>query len=161
MNNPIQPGIRLAGTALAVVLGLGLAAPAVAEVQASDGWVRATAPGAKVAAAYLTLRNTGDEDRKLLKIVSPVSDEVSIHRTSITETGVARMWPMALLAVDAGTTLRLEASGLHVMLNALKTPLVAGQKVPLTMKFDGGEAEFTLVLEVRPLTAGADGHAHH
>jgi copper(I)-binding protein len=47
------------------------------------------------------------------------------------------------------------------MLNALKTPLVAGQRVPLTMKFDGGEAEFTLVLEVRPLTVGADGHAHH
>jgi copper(I)-binding protein len=86
---------------------------------------------------------------------------VSIHCTSITETGVARMWPMAVLAVDADTTLRLEPGGLHVMFNALKAPLVAGQKVPLTMKFDGGEPEFTLMLEVRPLTAAADGRTDH
>jgi copper(I)-binding protein len=162
MNNARIPiSNRLAGAALAVVLCLALATPAAAEVKASDGWARATTPGAKVAAAYLTLTNTGDEQRKLLKIVTTVSDEVSIHRTSITETGVARMWPMAVLAVDADTTLRLEPGGLHVMFSALKVPLVAGQKVPLTMKFDGGEPEFTLMLEVRPLTADADARTNH
>jgi copper(I)-binding protein len=163
MNNAANAiSNRLTFAALATVLGLALAVPAAAEVKATDGWARATAPGAKVAAAYITLTNTGDEERKLMKIISTVSDEVTLHRTSITETGVARMWPMAVLAVEADSTLRMEPGGLHVMFNALKTPLVAGQKVPLTMKFDGGQAEFTLMLEVRPLTAAApEGKAHH
>jgi copper(I)-binding protein len=162
MNNAANAiSNRLTFAALAAVLGLALALPAAAEVKATDGWARATPPGAKVAAAYITLTNTSDAERKLMKIISTVSDEVTIHRTSITETGVARMWPMAVLAVDADTTLRLEPGGLHVMFNALKAPLVAGQKVPLTMKFDGGEPEFTLMLEVRPLTAAADGRTDH
>jgi copper(I)-binding protein len=47
------------------------------------------------------------------------------------------------------------------MFDALKSPLVAGQKVPLTLKFDGGEPEFTIQLEVRPLVPAADEHARH
>jgi copper(I)-binding protein len=122
-----------------------------AEVKAVDGWARATPPGSKVGAAYLTFTNTGSEQRKLLKITSTISDEVTLHRTSVTSQGTTRMWPMAVLAVEPGETLRLEPGGIHVMFNALKSPLVAGQKVPLTIKFDGGEPEFTLLLEVRPL----------
>lgn len=158
MNNAYRTR-RLA--LLTAALALGTAPFAAAEVKVVEGWARATTPGAKVAAAYLTLSNSGDEERKLLKIVSPVSDEVSIHRTSVTNEGVARMWPMAVLAVDAGETLRMDPGGLHVMFNALKTPLVAGQKVPLTLKFDGGEPEFSVMLEVRPLVPAANDHAHH
>lgn len=140
--------------ALAVLaLGLALPAMATAEVRASGGWARATVPGAKTAAGYLTLTNSGDGERRLLKIVSPVSDEVTLHRTSIDEKGMTRMWPMAVLAVQPGETLRLEPGGIHLMFGALKTALVAGQKVPLTIKFDGGEPEFTVLLEVMPLTA--------
>lgn len=139
--------------ALALALGLGLPAMTVAEVKASGGWARATTPGAKTAAGYLTFTNSGEEERKLLKLVSPVSDEVTLHRSSIDEKGMTRMWPMAMLAVQPGETLRLEPGGIHLMLGALKTALVPGQKVPLTIKFDGGEPEFTVQLEVMPLTA--------
>lgn len=137
----------------ALALGLALPSLAPAEVKASAGWARATTPGAKTAAGYLTFTNSGAEERRLLKIVSPVSDDVSLHRTSIDEKGMTRMWPMAVLAVQPGETLRLEPGGIHVMFGALKTALVAGQKVPLTIKFDGGEPEFTVQLEVVPLTA--------
>jgi len=142
-------------------VSLGAAPFAAAEVKATEGWVRATPAGSKVAAAYITLVNTGDEERKLLKITSPVSDEVSLHRSSVTETGVSRMWPLAGLTVAPGETLRMTPGAVHAMLNALKAPLVAGQKVPLTLKFDGGEPEFTIQLEVRPLVPAADEHAHH
>jgi periplasmic copper chaperone A len=147
--------------ALAGAVGLLVAGVAAAEVKATEGWARATTPGARSAAAYITFTNTGVEQRKLLKIVSTVSDDVNIMRTSMTETGATRMWPMAMLAVEPGETLRMQPSGVHVMLNALKTPLVAGQKVPVTIKFDGGEPEFTLLLEVRPLVPASDEHAHH
>jgi hypothetical protein len=44
-----------------------LSLPAAAEIVAEQGWVRATVPGAKAAAGYVTLRNTGSETRKLLR----------------------------------------------------------------------------------------------
>lgn len=157
MNTARCIAARVFALAIASLAWSGWAA---AEVKASGGWARATAPGTKVAAAYLVLTNTGAEERKLMKIVTTVSDEVSVHRTSVDSQGVTRMWPMSVLAVPAGETLRLEPNGLHVMINKLKAPLVAGQKVPLTMKFDGGEPEFTLMLEVRPLVPAADEHAH-
>jgi hypothetical protein len=144
----------------ALALGLALSATAVAEVKASGGWARATTPGAKTAAGYLTFTNSGEEERSLLKIISPVSDEVTLHRTSIDEKGMTRMWPMAKLVLEPGETLRLEPSGIHVMFGKLKTALVAGQKVPLTIKFDGGEPEFTVMLEVMPLTT-VEGPARH
>lgn len=136
---------------------------ALAEVKVTEGWARATTPGAQVAAAYLTLTNSGDEERKLLKIGSPVTGEITLHRTSITAQGTARMWPLAVLAVGPGETLRMEPGAVHVMFTRLKTPLVAGQKVPLTMKFDGGEPEFTVMLDVRPLVPGeaAEGEVAH
>lgn len=158
MNN----ATRTRGLALILaLLGMAAAPFAAAQIKAADGWARATTPGATVGAAYLTLTNSGGEERKLLRIVSPVSDAVSLHRTSMTAQGVSRMWPLAVLAVEPGQTLRMEPGGVHVMFTALKQPLVAGQKVPLTMKFDGGEPEFTVLLEVRPLVPGADEHAQH
>jgi copper(I)-binding protein len=143
----------------AVLAGMVVAGPAAAEVRASDGWMRATPPGAKSGAAYLIFTNSGGEARKLLKIISPVSDEVSVHRTSVTAEGMSRMWPLASFTIDPGQTVRFEPGGLHVMFGALKAPLAAGQKVPLTLKFDGGEAEFTVQLEVKPLVPAADERA--
>jgi hypothetical protein len=151
---------RLIGSIALAATSLALVATANAQVAAASGWARATTPGAKVAAAYLTLTNSGAQSRKLLKITSTVSDAVSIHQTSITAQGTARMWPMAVLAVAPGQTLRLEPGGMHVMLGDLKAPLIAGQKVPLTMKFDGGEAEMTILLDVRPLVPAANDQAH-
>jgi copper(I)-binding protein len=146
---------------LTAILGLTLVASATAQVKATGGWIRATPPGTKVAAAYLTLTNTSAVEHRLLRAVSTVSDRITVHRTSMTSEGVSKMWPMAVLAVQPGETLRMEPNALHVMFNDLKAPLVAGQKVPLTMKFDGGAPEFTVMLEVRPLVPAADGHAHH
>lgn len=140
---------RSKGSLLAVVLGLLVAAPAAAQVQVTEAWVGAAAAGQKVAPVYLTLTNSSDDERKLMKVVSPVSDAVLVHRTSLDNTGALRHWPVAVLAVEPGSTLKMETYGLHVSFTALKQPLVAGQKVPLTLKFDGGQPEFTLLVEVR------------
>jgi copper(I)-binding protein len=83
-------------------------------------------------------------------MVSPVSDKVMIHRSSIDENGVARMWPVAKIAIAPGESLRFEPNGLHVMFMDLKAPFAVGQKVPLQLTFEG-EQEFTVLLEVKPL----------
>jgi copper(I)-binding protein len=146
--------------ALVAAVSIGAAPFAAAEVKVVEGWARETPPGARVGAAYLTLVNTSGEERKLLKIVSTVSDQVMLHRTSLTAEGTTRMWPLAGLTLQAGETLRMDQGGVHVMFNELKAPLVAGEKVPLTLKFEG-EPEFTVMLEVRPLVPAATAQEHH
>lgn len=153
--------VRGIGALLGAMVALAAAMPASADVVASEGWARATTPGAKTAAAYLVLTNNGPETRKLLKIVSPVSDEVSLHQTSVDAQGMSRMWPLAVLEIAPGQTVKFEPAGKHVMFSGLQKPFVVGQKVPLQLRFDGGQPEFTVQLEVRPLVPAAPGQVQH
>jgi copper(I)-binding protein len=128
-------------------------APAAAEVVASEAWTRATASGAP-GVGYLVLTNSGTEEAKLLKIVSPACDTVRIHRSSVDENGVARMWAVGKLVIAPGESVRFDPNGLHLMFMDLKAPFVAGQKVPLQLTFEF-EPEITVMLEVKPLVADA------
>lgn len=144
---------------LAALAGL-VGMPAVADIVATEGWSRATVPGTKVAAGYLVLTNTGDRERALLRIESPLCDIVRIHISSVDNQGVARMWPVGKLELQPGETLRFTPNGLHVMLDDIKAPFKVGDKVPLKLQFDGGEPEITVLLEVRALTDAAPAPAH-
>jgi len=145
-----------------VAAALLYGAPALAEVVGSEAWTRATAPRADTGVGYLVLTNKGDEDAKLLRIVSPVCDKIMIHRSTVDSNGVARMWPVAKLEIAPGESVRFEPNGLHIMFMELKQPFVVGQKVPLQLTFEG-EKEFTVLLEVKSLVpdAGTDHGAMH
>lgn len=145
-----NPSLR-AGAALAAVVGLAMAMPAMADVMGSAGWSRATVPGAKEAVGYLELTNPGDEERALLLLTSTVSDRVLIYRNTVDSQGVSRMWPVAKLKLEPGETVRLEPNGLHLMFSDIKQGFKVGDRIPLTMQFDGHEKAFTVMLEVRPL----------
>ena len=146
-----------------LVLGCaaGMARPVNAEVVATDAWSRATPPGATTAVGYMVLTNTGSEERKLLKIVSPVCDLVTLHRSSVDSQGVSRMWPVGSLKIDPGATVRFEPNGLHVMFTGIKAPFQIGTKVPLVLRFEGDDQDITVQLEVRPLVPGPGVHAHN
>jgi copper(I)-binding protein len=139
--------------AIAATLGIFCALPAAAEIVASEPWSRATAPGAKEGEGYLVLKNTGEEARKLLTITSTVSDTVMLHRSSIDSNGVARNWPMSGLTLEPGATVRFAPNGLHVTFRDIKSPFAAGQKIPLTLRFEDEEKPMTVMLEVRPISA--------
>lgn len=147
-------------------LALLLAGPALAEIRITDGWARETVPGATVGAGYLVIRNTGNAARKLMRLTSPATSEVALHRSSIDAQGVARMWPMASLQIGAGETVTFEPHGRHLMFMDLKAPFKAGDRIPVTFEFSDGEKPVTVMLTVRPLvedaaTAGHGGHSRH
>jgi copper(I)-binding protein len=153
--------LRMGAALVAAILGMAQAGSALADVVGSAGWSRATTPGANEAVGYLVLTNNGDEQRSLLKITSPVCDRVSLHRSSIDAEGVSRMWPVGALKIEAGESVRFDPNGLHVMFSELKSPFKVGDKVPLTLQFDGFEKAFTVLLEVRPLVPEAPRPARH
>jgi periplasmic copper chaperone A len=144
------PASRCVAAVAAVLLSAAMA-PAYAEIVASGAWTRATVPGAKVGVGYFVLKNTGAKTRKLLAITSKVSDDVTLHQSSVDANGVARMWPVASLELRPGEEVRFEPNGRHVMFQQLQQSFKVGATVPLRLQFDGGEKPVVMALEVRSL----------
>lgn len=151
-TNAFRNAARRTVLALLVAVGLLHGAVAAAQVVVSEAWARATAPGAKSATAYLVFTNNGEEEARLLRIISPVSDRVMIRRNAVDSEGVSRLWPVGYLHIPPGESVRFEAGGLQVMFDELKTPFVAGQKVALQVMFEY-QPEITVMVEVKPLVA--------
>jgi len=98
----------------------------------SDAWVRATAPGQQVGAAYMTLKSNADIT--VTKVESNVTGSIEIHEMAM-QNGVMKMRMKDSLPLSAGKPFKLEPSGFHLMLFDLKKPLQAGEKVAFSLKF--------------------------
>jgi copper(I)-binding protein len=125
----------------------------------SGAWARATPPGVRTGAAYLTIA-AGDVADKLLGASTPSARAVEIH-THVVEGGLQRMVGVAELALHAGETVRLEPGGLHLMLIDLAAPLTPGETVTLSLRF---AAAGTVELEVPVIDARSSpppSHAAH
>jgi copper(I)-binding protein len=148
--------MRAIATATILFLGLLGAADAEAQITVQEAWARATPPGAKIAAGYLTVRNAGAAD-KLLSASSPAAERVETHMT-MREGDISRMREVKGYEVPARGTLELKPGGPHLMLVNIKAPLKEGTAVPLTLRFEKA-GEIKTVLQVRPLVAGEQ-HSH-
>jgi hypothetical protein len=122
----------------------------------TDAWIRATPPGARTGAAYLTIENAGAADR-LLGGTTPAARGVEIH-THLAEGGVQRMVRLAELTVPGGAAVRLEPGGLHLMLVDIAAPLTAGTRVTLSLQF---AMAGTIVVELPVVDARANSPAAH
>jgi len=147
-------------TLLSLLLALTLAAPALADsVKVDNAWVRATAPGQKVAGGFMNL--TADADMVLLGGSSPVSKTLELHIMKM-DGGVMEMRQVKEIALPKGKTVSLEPGDLHVMFIGLKGQIREGQKVPMTLIVRGTNGkEQNLVVEAVAHKSGGMGHAHH
>jgi len=139
--------------------GVVLAAAAQAQpASVKDAWVRAPAPGQKVAGVYMEI--VSRTNTALVAVASPVAARAELHSMAL-EDGVMKMRPLERIELPAGTAVKLAPGGLHVMLIDLKQPLQRGEKVPLTLTVlqldSGSRSVFTIRAEVRD----ADAKAHH
>jgi copper(I)-binding protein len=134
-----------------------IAVPALAQVTIENAWARATPPGAKIAAGYLTIRNAGAAD-KLIGASSPAAEKVEPHIT-VKDGDVSRMREVKGYAVPAKGTVELTPGGSHLMLVNIKAPLKEGDKVPLVLRFEKA-GEVKTELAVRPLGTTGQEHMH-
>lgn len=157
-------------TTLVVLAAAALCAPGVGAHDFKLGPLRVehpyalpTAPGARTGAAYLrAIRNTGDQDDRLLGAHTPAARAVELHHSVVGTDQVMRMREVAGIAVPARGELRLRHGGEHhLMLIDLKAPLVAGESFPLTLRFEkAGEREVTVWVQQPRDGAGAQPHRH-
>src|SRR3954470_21643953 len=119
--------MRKTVTVTIFLLGLLAASAAQAQITVQEAWARATPPGAKIGAGYLTVRNAGAAD-KLVSASSPAAERVETH-ISIREGDISRMREVKGYEVPARGALELKPGGAHLMLMNIKAPLKDGMKM--------------------------------
>jgi copper(I)-binding protein len=124
-------GCAAAGGATSAAVAAGSATASSLVVDAV--WSRATPASAKAAGVYLTVRNGGPADA-LAGASCDRADLCQLHDIR-EQDGLARMVAVERIAVPAGGAVVLKPGGLHVMLLGLRGPLVAGERLVLTLVF--------------------------
>jgi len=131
-----------------------------ADVKIDDPWVRGTVKGQMATGAFMAI--TAGEPSVLISVSSPVAGVVEIHSMKM-EDGVMKMRPVPRLDLPAGTPVKLDPSGYHVMLMDLTHPLKTGEMVPIILKLEGKDKTVTTLevkAEVRPLDAAVPAMEH-
>ncbi|MEN3797243.1 copper chaperone PCu(A)C [Aeromonas caviae] len=129
-------------------MALLLATPALAKVDAVDGYVRLLPPGSPNTAAFMVLRNDGDKPVKLVAGASPEAGRVELH-THLHENGVMKMRQVESIEIPAKGEAVLKPGSLHIMLFDIHT-LAQGTPFPLTLTLDDGQT-LSLSLPVKPV----------
>lgn len=148
--------------ALLFVCAFGSSAAALAHdytlssLKIDHPFARATPPGARTGGVFVTIENTGTRTDRLIGASSPVAGVAELHEMSV-DAGMMRMRGVAAMDLKPGETLQLKPGGYHVMLGDLKQPLKAGEKFPMTLKFQNAGA---IEVSVRVEEMGAAAHSH-
>lgn len=135
-----------------------LAGPAWSQVEIDKPWIRATAPGAKVAAGYMTILNKSSQPDRLVGGVSGVAAKVETH-VHIRDGEILRMREVNGYDLPPRGSFELKPGGAHLMLVDIRQPLKEGDKVSVKLKFERA-GEVTVDFHVGRLTASS-GHQTH
>jgi copper(I)-binding protein len=133
------------------ILGLNFnLALADESLQVSDAWVRASAPGQQVGAAYMTLQSK--QALTVTKVESSAAGSVEIHKMTMKD-GIMRMRMREKLELETGKPFALEPGGFHLMLFDLKKPLKAGESVPFVLHLQDAQGKADTIELSAPVKA--------
>jgi copper(I)-binding protein len=151
----------LAGLTLALAAAIGPATPETASIAVENAWTRATPTGAKVAAGYLTIKNTGDQPDRLVSARADFADKTEIHLMNTVD-GVMQMRPVSDgLAVPPQDSVALEPNSYHLMFMGLAAPLEEGETVRGELTFERA-GNVNVTFQVMGIGAKApEDHPHH
>lgn len=128
----------------------------LAGVEITHPYISATLPGARTAAAYMILTNSGPQPDRLLAIETDAAVVVEFHQTVVTD-GISRMLPIeGGLDIPSGGEYRLGADGSHAMLVDLAAPIGLGQLIEATLYFEKA-GSLDIVFEVEPVGTTLEG----
>lgn len=130
-------------------------------------WSRALPPVAPTGAAYMKIKNQGEENDTLIAASTPIAGHTELHE-HVHQGDLMKMQRIDKVIIAPGEQVEFSPGGHHVMLFELKEPLVAGNMYPMTLTFEqAGEIEIE-VLVSEGAAAQEDaaphsghGHSHH
>jgi len=155
-------------TFAAICLALATALPALAQsyIEIDDPYARVSRPNAPTGAVFMTLKNTGPTDDRLIAAAFAGARKTELHTHILNaQTGVARMIEVGEgFELPAGSLTPLARGGKHIMLMGLDAPLEDGEIISLSLTFEGaGEIQVMVPVDSRraPDHGGhGGGHGH-
>ena len=136
-------------------LSLGLLGSAFAAgIQVTDAWIR-WLPAGLPAGGYAKVTNDTTKEVKLIGASSPKYGMVMLHQT-VNKNGMSNMVHVDAIAIAPHKSMAFTPGDYHIMLMDPKPGIEPGQKVPVTLKFAGGQT-VTVDFEVRKPTASGPG----
>jgi len=108
-------------------------------VLVEQAYVRATIPGTSHSSSYMEIENKGEKVITLLSASSDISPRVEIHQHTMVD-GMMRMRKLNSIDIKSKERVKLQPSGLHLMLFDVKKPLKAQQHIELTLNFSDNES---------------------
>jgi copper(I)-binding protein len=146
----VMSRLALVGLLIVGLVGLTAFAADAPKIRIEKVWAR---PGVAMAATpgnsaiYMVIHNDGANADRLIGATASIAKAVEIHQTKM-EGGMAQMMRVAGIDVPARGAVELKPGGFHVMLIGLRRDLKAGEKFPVTLRFQKA-GRITLTAEVR------------
>jgi copper(I)-binding protein len=147
-----RPSGLLGPLLFAISAGALAVAPAPAALQVQHPWIR-WLPADLPAGGYVAIVNHGVAPERLVGATSPDYAAVMLHRSQEVN-GADVMTAVSGLDIPAHGKVKLAPGGYHLMLMHAKRPIKPGERVPVVLRFAGGE---TLQVEFPVLPANASG----
>ncbi len=138
-------------TGIFLLLMSGSAVAQSPGITITHAWARATLPHQDEGVAYMTITSAGPDTLK--GIDTPAADMAMLH-TTMMKNGVSEMRDMDSVKLMPGKPVAFSPNGMHVMLMGMKRPLVAGEKLHLTLNFQKA-GQVQVDVPVVPVGAGA------
>lgn len=155
--------LRTALVVLATCVATAVSAQdyAAGAIKVSKVWTRETPGGAKVAAGFMTITNTGKEADTLIGGTVPFAGKFEVHEMKM-DSGIMQMRQLTPgLVLKAGETVVLRPGGFHVMFMDLNSAPKKGTPVKGTLVFEkAGKVEVEYIVEgigARELGGGGAG----
>ena len=161
MNGRVFMRAALGFAMLPLLAGTALAGP---KISVQDPYARPPMGSGKVAAAFMTLKNDGDEADRLVRAEGDVADRIELH-THIMEKKngrtIMRMRRIPHMEVPARGRTVLQPGGLHIMLIGATRDLKPGDAFDLTLTFEkAGKVKVTVPVKSIAATLGHKKRMH-
>ena len=150
---------RLACALLCAVCGNAMAAGAADSVSVADPYVRLMPPGANATGAFMTLKNGGDKNAKLVTAESAAAKSVELH-SHVNDGGVMRMRQVPAIEIKAKGETALQPGSYHIMLIG-PAAMKEGDKVAIKLNFDDGSSKQVDAVVKKPDAAAAPAPMDH
>ncbi len=130
------------------------------DLELSAASTKAMLPGQPVGGGFVTIKNNGASDDKLVSVSSPLAGRAEIHEMAMVNDVMKMRKLNDGIAIPAGQTVELKPGGLHFMFFNVSKPFAEGDKVPVTLAFEKA-GEVTIELPVGPANPGEAKHNHN
>ena len=144
--------LTIATAAFCAAAGVYAADAKIGNISIDDIWARSGQPG-QVSAAYMEVKNKGAAD-KIVAANCDCAKATELHDVKMLD-GAMKMVPVTAMEIPANGELKLKPGAYHIMLIGLNRPLVAGDMLPIKLKFEkAGEVTVQAKVKDKGLPAG-------